>query len=95
MHKNVAQRAEKNRELQRHGANKGSVSNFAVSVYVLVSRRRRSGTKPKLVGTWTNPWRIVTAEKEHEYRIHGIVTGEVLDVRVGRLQFYVNEVFQH
>ena len=46
----------------------------------MVASVRRPGSMPKLVSTWTGPWRIVTADKVHVYGVTNIVTGEVKDV---------------
>lgn len=48
----------------------------------------RSGTTPKLVGTWTGPWRIVIVEKQHVCGGRSIVASEVQDVHVAHLQFH-------
>ena len=105
MHKEVAQRVEKTRAMQRQAASKGQLPNFMVGDYVLAARVRRAGTTPKLVSTWTGPWRIVAAEKKHVYGIQNIVNGEVRDAHVARLRYYADkelevtaamkEVFQH
>ena len=105
LHKQVANRVEKTRELQRRVTSRGQLPNFMVGDYVLAARVRRAGTTPKLVSTWTGPWRIVAAEKKHVYGIQNIVNGEVRDAHVARLRYYadkelevtaaVKEVFQH
>ena len=65
---------------------------------------RRPGSTSKLVSTWAGPFRIVTVDEMNVYGVQNIVTGEVKDVHVVRLRFYVdkymdmtvalNEVFQ-
>ena len=95
----------KNRESQRQAASRGQQPNFAVEDYVMVAKVRWPGSTPKLVSTWTSPWRIVTADKMHVYGLQSTVTGEVKDVHVVRLRFYtdkdlemtvaLNEMFQH
>ena len=47
-------------------------------------RVRRPGSTPKLVCTWTSPWRN---DKVHVYGVQNNVTGEVKDVYVVRLRF--------
>ncbi|CAN0065761.1 unnamed protein product [Sphacelaria rigidula] len=85
LHKKVAQRVDKNRDLQRRVASKGKLTNFVVGDYVLAARVRCSGPTPKVVSTWTGPWRIVMAEQQHVYEAQNIVNGEVQDVHVARL----------
>ena len=45
---------------------------------------------PKLVSTWKNTCRIVTADKVHVYGVQNIVTSEVKGVHVVRLRFYAD-----
>ena len=58
LHKVVEERVKKNHERQRQAASRGQLPNFAVGDYVVVTRVRRPGSTPKLVSTWTGPWRI-------------------------------------
>ena len=105
LHKVVEERVKKNHERQRQAASRGQLPNFAVGDYVMVARVRRPGSTPKLVSTWTDPWRIVTVDEVHVYGVQNIVTGEVKDVHMVRLRFYADkdlkmtvalkEVFQH
>ena len=105
LHKEVLEKVQANRGRQRAAATKGTLPNFAVGDYVLVARVRRSGSTPKLLMTWTGPWRVVVAEHPHVYGVQNIVSGEVRDVHVARLRFYadsalaitaeVKDVFQH
>ena len=72
---------------------------------MIVARVRRPGSTPKLVSTWTGPWRIIAVDKVHVYDVQNIVTGEVKNVHVVRLRFHgdkdlemtvaLKEVFQH
>ena len=91
LYKAVEERAKKNRERQRQAASRGQLPNFAMGDYVMVARARRPGSMPKLVSTWTGPWRIVTADKAHVYGVQNIVTGEVKEVHVVRLRFYADK----
>ena len=91
LHKVVEERAKKNRERQRQAASRGKLPSFVVGDHVMVARARRPGSMPKLVSTWIGPWRIVTADKVHVYGVQSIITGEVKDVHVVRLRFYVDE----
>ena len=105
LHKEVLTKVQANRDRQRTAASKGALPNFAVGDYVLVARVRRSGSTPKLLMTWTGPWRVVSAEKPHVFGVQNIVSGDVRDVHVARLRFYADrelaitaelkDVFQH
>ena len=65
LHKQVLAKVEHNRARQRTTASRGSLPDFSAGDIVLEARVRRSGSSPKLVTTWTGPWRIVTAEQQH------------------------------
>ena len=66
---------------------------------------RRPGVTPKLMATWTGPWRVVGAHHPHLFEIQNIVSGRVHTAHVARLRFYadsqlnvtadVKNVFQH
>ena len=83
----------------------GYLPKFAVGEYLLAAGVRRSGSTPKLLMTWTGPWRVVVAQRPHVYGVQNIVSGEVRDVHVVRMRFYADaaiaitaelkEVFQH
>ena len=105
LHKGVLDKVQASRSKHRASARVGSLPDFVVGDYVLVARVRRRGSTPKLLMTWTGPWRIVAAERLHVYGVQNIVSGEVRDVHVARLRFYADaaleitaelkEVFQH
>ena len=94
-----------NRDRQRTAASRGVLPNLSVGDYVFVARVRRSGSTPKLLMTWTGPWRVVSAEQPHVYGVQNIVSGDVRDVHVTRIRFYADsalaitaelkDVFQH
>ena len=46
---------------------------FAVGDFVLYARVRRQGVTPKLMSTWTRPWRVVGADHSHVYSVQKIV----------------------
>ena len=60
---------------------------------------------PKLISTWTGPWRVVGANHSHVYSVQNIVSGKVHTAHVARLRFYADadlnitaetkDVFQH
>jgi len=105
LHKEVLAKVESNRAKQRNAASRGRLPNFAVGDYVPAARVRKSGLTPKLVATWTGPWRVVSAENQHVFSVQNIISGEVRDVHVARLRFYsdkelevtteLKDVFQH
>ena len=55
----------------------------------MVTRIQRPDSTQKLVITSTGPWRIVTADKVYVCGAQNIITGDVKDVHVIRLGFYV------
>ena len=79
--------------------------NFEAGDYVLYARVCRPSVTPKLVATWTGPWRVVGAQHPHLFEIQNVVSGRVHTAHVARLRFYadsqlnvtadVKNVFQH
>ena len=61
--------------------------NFEVSDYFLYARVRRPGVTPKLMATWTGPWRVVGTHHPHLFEIQNIVSGRVHTAHVARLRF--------
>ena len=57
------------RDRKRVAASAGSMSHFEVGDYVLVARVRKLGSAPKLVITWTGPWRVVSGGSPHVYNM--------------------------
>ncbi|CAM9467442.1 unnamed protein product, partial [Sphacelaria rigidula] len=50
------------RARRREGSSSGlELRDFEVDDYVLYARVRRPGVTPKLMATWTGPWRVVGA----------------------------------
>ena len=56
--------------------------------YVLVARVCKLGSAPKLVTTWTGPWREVSGGSLHVYNVQDIMTGETKDVHIVRMRAY-------
>ena len=94
------------RARRRHGSSSGlELPNFDVGNYVLYTRVRRPGVTPKLMATWTGPWRVVGAHHPHVFEIQNIVSGRVQTAHVARLRFHadsqlnvtaeIKDVFQH
>ena len=104
-HVQVQERVTAERARRRAGSRGVEMPNFEVGDYVLYARVRRPGITPKLMATWTGPWRVVGAHRAHVYEIQNIVTGKVQTAHVARLRFYadsqlnvtadVKDVFQH
>ena len=78
------------RDRKRVAASTGSMPNFEVGDYVLVGRVRKLGSAPKLVTTWTGPWRVVSGGSPDVYNVQGIVTGETEEVHVVRMRAYAD-----
>ena len=55
---------------------KAVLPKFAVVDFVLYARVRRQGVTPKLMSTWTGPWRVVGADHSHVYSVQNIVSGK-------------------
>ena len=51
---------------------------------------RKPGRVPKLVQTWTGPWRVVPGGSEHVRVVEDIVTGETKEVHVVRIRPYAD-----
>ena len=104
LHKVIEERMKKNRERKRKAASRGQLPNL-VGDQVMVARVRRPDSTPKLVSTWTDPWRTVTADKVHVYNGQNTVMSKLKDVHVVHLRFYIDKdleitaalkkVFQH
>ena len=62
LHKDVLDKVQANRGKPRVAASRGSLPIFFVVDYVLVARVRRNGSTPKLLMTWTGPWRVLIAQ---------------------------------
>ena len=43
---------------------------------------------PKLMSTWTGPWRVVEADHFHVYPVQNIFSAKVHTAHVARLRFY-------
>ena len=67
----------------------GQLPNFGPNLYVLVARARSLESAPKLVLTWTEPWRVMSEGSRNVcmYEVRNIVTGETRNVQVARMRF--------
>ena len=63
--RDVVKRVREQRERVRELSGRGHLPVFEVGDYVLVARVRKPGRVPKLVHTWTGPWRVVPGGSEH------------------------------
>ena len=86
----VLERVPAARDRKRVAASTGSMPNFKVGDYVLVARIRKLGSAPKLVTTWTGPWRVVSGGFPHVYTVQDIVTVETKEVHVVRMRAYAD-----
>ena len=90
LRREVLERVRAARDRKRVAASTGSMANFEVGDYVLVARDRKLGSAPKLVTTWTGPWRVVSGGSPHVYNVQDIVTVETKEVHVVRMHAYAD-----
>ena len=90
LRREVLERVRAARDRKRVTASAGSMPNFEVGDYVLVARVRKLGSAPKLVTTWTGPWRVVSGGSAHVYNVQDIVTSETKEVHVVRMRAYAD-----
>ena len=57
---------------------------------LFVTRVHNLGSAPKLVTTWTVPWRAVPGGSSQAYNVQDVVTGETKEVRVVQMLAYEN-----
>lgn len=87
-----------------NGARRTSVPS-TVGDCVLKASVPKRGILLKLLGTWTQPWRVALAEKKNTQRVQNKVSEERHDAHETRMRFYadhdtnttvdVKNVFQH
>ena len=69
-HVQVQERVAAERARRRDGSSSGlELPNFEVGDYVLYEGVRRPGVTPKLMATWTGPWRVVGAHHQPVFEI--------------------------
>ena len=90
LRRDVVKRVREQRERVREVSGRGYLPVFEVGDYVLVARVRKPGRVPKLVQTWTGPWRVVSGGSEHVRVVEDIVTGETKEVHVVRMRPYAD-----
>ena len=72
-------------------ARAGSMPNFEVGDYVLVARvRKLDSAAPKLMATWTGPWRVISGESPRVYHMRDNVAGETKEVHVVQMRAYAD-----
>ena len=57
---------------------------------VAASTVRKQSSAPKLVTTWTGPWRVVSGGSPHVYNVQNIVTGVTKEVHVVQVRAYAD-----
>ena len=90
LRRNVVERVREQRKRVREVSGRGHLPVFEVGDYVLVARVRKPGRAPKLVQTWTGPWRVVPGGSEHVRVVEDIVTGETKKMHVVRMRPYAD-----
>ena len=69
-HVQVQERVAAECERRRKESSAGlELPNFEVGDYVLYARVRRPVMTPKLMATWTGPWRVVGSHHPHPFEI--------------------------
>ena len=86
----VVRRVCEQRERVRELSGRGNLPVFEVGDYILVAQVRKPGCVPKVVQTWTGPWRVVPGGSEHVRVVEDIVTGETKEVKVERMRPYAD-----
>lgn len=69
MHKMVITTVTNVRAERRHRESRRNIPYFAVGEFVLVARVSQPKRSSKLISTWTGPWRVTDASKEHLYQV--------------------------
>ena len=87
MQKRVAAERERRRRESSAGL---ELPSFEVGDDLLHARVRRQGVTPKLMATWTGPWRVVGSHHPHFFEIQNIVSGRVHTPHVARLRVYAH-----
>ena len=91
-HVQVQERVAAERERTRTESSAGlELPSFEVGDYVLYARVRRPGVTPKLMATWTGPWRVVGAHHPHLFEIQNIVSVCCTQEHDGDDPFYIRE----
>ena len=90
LRRDVVKRVREQRERVREVSGRGCLPVFEIGDYVLVAWVRKPGRVPKLVQTWTGPWRVVSGGSEHVRAMEDIVTGKTKEVHVVRMRPYAD-----
>ena len=90
LQREVLERVRAARDRKHVAVSAGSMQNFEVRNYVLVAQFRKLGSAPKLVTTWTGPWRVVSGGSPHLCNAQDIVTGKTKEIHVVRMGVYAD-----
>ena len=90
LRRDVVKRVREQRGHVRELSGRGHLPIFEAGDYILMARVREPGRVPKLVHTWTGPWRFVPGGPEHVRVMEDIVTGETKEVHVARIRPYAD-----
>ena len=66
------------------------VPDIALGDHVLVARVKQPGITPKLINTWTRPWRVVAKAGGHMYDVEDIVMERAREVQITRVRPYAD-----
>ena len=91
----MQERVASERERRRKESSEGlQLPNSELGDYVWYARVLRPVVTPKLMATWTGPWRVVGADHPHLFEIQIIVSGRVHTAHVAQLPgvFFVSSL---
>ena len=63
---------------------------IGIGDHVHVARVRQLGITPKLINTWTRPWRAVSKTGGHVYDVEDIVMERAREVQITRMRPYAH-----
>ena len=90
LRRDVVKRVREQRVRVREVSGRGHLPVFEVGDDVLVARVRKPGRAPKLVQTWTGPWRVLRGGSELVRVVVDIVTGGTKGVHVVLMRPYAD-----
>ena len=90
LRRDVTKRVREHRECVRELNGCEHLWLFLVGDHILGARVRKPGRVPKLVQTWTGPWRLVSRGSEHVRVMEDIATGETKEAHVVWMRPYAD-----